>query len=268
MHKRSLSPRAHQLSLLRLKLPKTTARQILGCLRGMFFCFVLFFPKGSLDVSAALRQRQSHRLGARRERQHLTRGTEPRTTLNHTLGVILSRCSMNSRLLLKPLPQARRQERRRCEAAARSSRHRGGHREARGSPAHSRQGCRFPSARCGGPDSRASPFQWAGGAAAGPGRPRGGSGSNCRAARSSQGRPPRRRADRGPDRPIPPLRVREREGRAGGRGKYLRRSQHRSAPARRRLRPHCLQGAGRAGMAAGTRRKLRSSRAGNSVGRA
>lgn len=36
-----------------------------------------------------------------------TRGTEPRTRLNHTLGVILNRCSINCRLIINSLPRVR-----------------------------------------------------------------------------------------------------------------------------------------------------------------
>lgn len=47
-----------------------------------------------------------------------TRSTEPRTKLSRTLGVILSRCSMNCRLVLNSLPQPRRRGIARNGAAA------------------------------------------------------------------------------------------------------------------------------------------------------
>lgn len=84
-----------------------------------------------------------------------TRGNEPRTKSNHTLGVILRRCSMNCRLILNFLPRVTRKG---------IVRTRGGSAVLpvtgedtvgiRGTQAEGRQGCRLPSVSCHGPACR------------------------------------------------------------------------------------------------------------------
>lgn len=248
VQKCSLRLRApRHLNLLRLKSSKMTARQTLGCLRDLqrrACTSPQHFGRSRTDRTSVSVLGQKDR----------TRGTEPRRSLNHTLGVILSRYSMNCRLILNSLPRARRRGiARNCGAAAPFLPLPGGHCGARG--------CRLPSVSCNGPGCCPSLLRRVGGEQVRapsllrrPGRRR-------RRATARRAVPHGRRAGRSPHRPLPPLRTRERGGRARGGGRENTSGAARTSAAQPRSRPPPLpagSGAGRTGMAAGTRRKLRS----------
>lgn len=159
--RRDREPRTASTSL-RLKPPnpppppkkKPTVRQTLGCLRAEIinFCF-----KGSPHVTAALRWKrncQNRPLGARKGE---TRGTEPRTRLNHTPGLILSKCSTTC--TLPPQLPAPTNAQRHCRERLGPSRYRGG----RGGRRPTAGGAAaFPSVSYEGPGYRPSPLRRAG----------------------------------------------------------------------------------------------------------
>lgn len=120
----------------------------------------------------------------------MTRGTEPRTKLNHTLGVILRRCSVNCRLIFNSLPRVTRKGTVRMRGGSAVppllGRHcgdtgHGGRAQAGLPPPVSElpRACLPHSAPPAGAGSRHGPQACAGG--------------EQRTARPSQGRPPRRR---------------------------------------------------------------------------
>lgn len=123
--RRDREPRTASTSL-RLKPPPKnpqipTVRQTLGCLRAEIinFCF-----KGSPHVTAALRWKRNCQNRPPGARKGETRGTEPRTRLNHTPGVILSKCSTTC-TLPPQLPAPTKAQRHRRERLG-PSRYRGG----------------------------------------------------------------------------------------------------------------------------------------------